>query len=170
MNTPESNAPLPRGEAAEIELSPEDVMNMCRPRDAVSAAPVRTTSLVPARVEDAHERRARRKVWRQPIALACAGAVSFLAIGAAYRGGTTQRQPATTLPSPMSQPQVAEPALEQREPVRIQNPFDKSEVFEFPPGTSEQTARDTVANTLFQRASGRQARWDSRHARQRRSK
>ncbi len=37
------------------------------------------------------------------------------------------------------------------EPVRFQNPFDPSEVFEFPPGTSEAAARQAVADLLLAR-------------------
>jgi hypothetical protein len=41
-------------------------------------------------------------------------------------------------------------------PVRIRNEFDRSEVFEFPAGTSMQEARDQVAQLLLQRARERQ--------------
>jgi len=40
-------------------------------------------------------------------------------------------------------------------PVRFSNPFDASEVFEFPPGTSDQQARQSVAAILLQRARDR---------------
>jgi hypothetical protein len=35
------------------------------------------------------------------------------------------------------------------------NPFDKKEVFEFPPGTSQVDARDAVADLLAERARDR---------------
>jgi hypothetical protein len=38
------------------------------------------------------------------------------------------------------------------QPVRFTNPFDASEVFEFPPGTSSTYAHDAVAELLLQRA------------------
>jgi hypothetical protein len=41
-------------------------------------------------------------------------------------------------------------------PVRLSNPFDGSEVFEFPPGTSDDQARQSVAAILLQRARARQ--------------
>ena len=41
------------------------------------------------------------------------------------------------------------------EPIRIKNPFDRTEVFEFPPGTSETEARDAVTKLLMERANGR---------------
>jgi hypothetical protein len=42
-------------------------------------------------------------------------------------------------------------------PVRFQNPFDASEVFEFPAGTSRAEMRDAVAELLSQRARERQS-------------
>jgi hypothetical protein len=40
-------------------------------------------------------------------------------------------------------------------PVRYVNPFDRSEVFEFPPGTTRAAAHDAVAELLLERARGR---------------
>jgi hypothetical protein len=37
-------------------------------------------------------------------------------------------------------------------PVKFRNPFDASEVFEFPPGTTQIEAQDAVRETLLQRA------------------
>jgi hypothetical protein len=44
------------------------------------------------------------------------------------------------------------PSMPAPEPVRVKNPFDRSEVFEFPPGTSPEDARQSVADLLLQRA------------------
>jgi len=41
------------------------------------------------------------------------------------------------------------------EPLRVANPFDASEVFEFPAGTSEADAHEAVAGFLIERASRR---------------
>jgi hypothetical protein len=49
-------------------------------------------------------------------------------------------------------------------PVQIINPFDKTEVFQFPAGTSEDESRDKVAQILMQRARERQSHWE--HLRQ----
>ena len=53
---------------------------------------------------------------------------------------------------------VALPAVE-RPPVRFTNPFDTTEVFEFPPGTSDAEARQAAADLLLQRARDRQKLW-----------
>jgi hypothetical protein len=41
--------------------------------------------------------------------------------------------------------------------VKLQNPFDPAEIFEFPAGTSEDEARDTAASLLLERARHRLA-------------
>ena len=53
-------------------------------------------------------------------------------------------------------PAPASPAT-QDAPVRFKNPFDASEVFEFPAGTSRAEMRDAVAELLSQRALERQS-------------
>lgn len=50
------------------------------------------------------------------------------------------------------------------EPVRVANPFDASEVFEFPAGTSEADAREAVAGFLIERATRRGAVGAHKHA------
>lgn len=56
----------------------------------------------------------------------------------------TETPPGATLPAESREP-----------PVRFRNPFDASEVFEFPPGTSDDSARESVAAMLMQRARDR---------------
>lgn len=48
---------------------------------------------------------------------------------------------------------IAEP--EKRPPVQVRNPFDATEVFEFPAGTSETEAREATAELLLERARDR---------------
>jgi hypothetical protein len=54
-------------------------------------------------------------------------------------------------------PMATRPTESLESPVRFSNPFDVSEVFEFPPGTSDDQARESVAAMLLQRARDRQA-------------
>jgi hypothetical protein len=108
------------------------------------------------------------------LAIAGAAIVLALSIATAYQLGTRSRAPAAP-PEPAA-PAVDHPAIEHHAieqppasgaklatepppkpvPVRFTNPFDTSEVFEFPPGTSETAARDAVAAFLIQRARERQ--------------
>lgn len=53
------------------------------------------------------------------------------------------------LPGPPSQAQLSEV---ENSPTRFTNPFDASEVFEFPPGTPADEARESVAEVLLERA------------------
>ena len=64
---------------------------------------------------------------------------------------------------------VAAPVVEPP-PVRVANPFDKKEVFEFPAGTTPEAAQAAVADTLLARARERQAEYDAKHPRKRRSR
>jgi hypothetical protein len=50
------------------------------------------------------------------------------------------------------------------EPLRVANPFDSTEVFEFPAGTSEADAREAVAGFLIERAARRGIGGDHRRA------
>jgi hypothetical protein len=58
-------------------------------------------------------------------------------------------------PTPAPSPVPAEQAAPAGEPVLFKNPFDRSEVFEFPPGTPQAEARDAVSKMLLERAQGR---------------
>jgi hypothetical protein len=50
-----------------------------------------------------------------------------------------------------------------REPLRVANPFDSTEIFEFPAGTNEADAREAVAGFLIERAARRGIGGDHRH-------
>jgi len=59
------------------------------------------------------------------------------------------------VPRPTPPPPPAEPPAPTGDPVLFKNPFDRTEVFEFPPGTTQAEARDAVAKALMERAQGR---------------
>ena len=65
--------------------------------------------------------------------------------------------PAVASTAPLAKVAPAGPAEPQGAPVRIKNAFDATEVFEFPPGTTESEAREAVAELLLTRASDRRA-------------
>jgi len=62
-------------------------------------------------------------------------------------------------PVPAPAPAVVVPPAVQDEPVQVKNPFDPSEVFQFPAGTSDTEARLAVAKLLIQRAQDRRDLW-----------
>jgi hypothetical protein len=66
---------------------------------------------------------------------------------------------------PPATPEPSQPAVAQAQPLRYKNPFDKSEVFEFPAGTTLEEARASVADLLRQRAQDRHIRPGLQHFR-----
>lgn len=64
----------------------------------------------------------------------------------------TAARPVATQASVATPSSTVAPSAPAPEPVRMKNPFDRSEVFEFPPGTSLEDARQSVAELLLQRA------------------
>ena len=63
--------------------------------------------------------------------------------------------PTVTRAAPLAEVVAAVPSELQGAPVRIKNAFDATEVFEFPPGTTESEAREAVAALLLSRARDR---------------
>jgi hypothetical protein len=89
--------------------------------------------------------------------------VGICALAAGMLYGTAPAPAITPSPAPAEiAPEPPPPAAEKPQtpaaespvvtPVFFANPFDGSEVFEFPPGTSEREARDAVADALLKRA------------------
>jgi hypothetical protein len=59
-------------------------------------------------------------------------------------------------PSPAEKAAAALDAVPALPTVRMKNPFDASEVFEFPPGTTKEEARAAIADILMKRAQDRE--------------
>jgi len=82
--------------------------------------------------------------------------------------------PALPPPPPLAPiveaPRAVAPPVVEQPPVRVTNPFDKKEVFEFPAGTTPEAAQAAVADTLLARARERQAEYEAKHPRKRRSR
>jgi len=88
---------------------------------------------------------------RWPLARAAAVlsvTVALAALGSAARRSTI---PAAKWP-PTVAPAQTQPVAPATDPIRLENPFDRSETFEFPPGTDSEQARQEVAELLLQRA------------------
>ncbi len=82
------------------------------------------------------------------------GAIAYVATNPQQLARTVAASPAHA-PVPKTSPQLAL----QPEPVTFANPFDATEVFQFPSGTSETEARQSVAELLMQRARERKDVW-----------
>lgn len=164
---PASHDPEPGEDSIDIELSARDLLELSGPSVSASQPSVpsahdgRTTSPNLPKEATASSPKAistsARNIPR--LAMIAGGVFAAIAVGSVVR-----YQPATTDASPQPSPIVQASASSsegdaagatQGVPVRITNSFDKSEVFEFPPGTSESEARAAVADLLLKRATER---------------
>ncbi len=100
---------------------------------------------------------------RKPGELALGLAVAFAGVAAGYAVYSYWKPVSTGLVPTASvvlasndlQPEPVEVFEPVGAPVRVTNPFDSSEVFEFPYGTSEADAREAIAGFLMERAVSR---------------
>lgn len=142
----------------ELFLTPEQLLELSQAADmAPDAAPVPLATPSP---------RALR--WHQtPLAKMAANTVAFVAFAwwsvAQLAGqpqshpqtpGTAAARPLAIVSRPAAASPLPQPALQ------VVNPFDRTEVFEFPAGTSAAEGREKVAQILLQRARERQSHWE----------
>jgi hypothetical protein len=195
MNAQYQDTPELPVETSEIELSTDELVELSdAPGSDQSSAPAitpRVESRAEATIESnqssAHlqskrstESRPSRSASRYLVIAAC---VVSACIGAgalySYAKSPTSGQISApiarvTWPTPTEQTIDAKSsdtaaAVETQSPVRFANPFDKGEIFEFPPGTSKAEARDAVAKILRDRANERLPQLESRNHRARKS-
>jgi hypothetical protein len=104
----------------------------------------------------------RVKVVTIRVPVAAASAVAAISPSAAKAEATTATAPPSPPPASAATAATAAalapdaaPPTDQPATIRFVNPFDKKEVFVFPPGTSQADARDAVADLLAERARDR---------------
>jgi hypothetical protein len=124
----------------------------------------------PMLVADPYALAARIALWLSGLvaAVTMAGAlyIQLPALRAAHSTVPAQHGTAhERWPTAMNEPEGV--PLPVANPVRLANPFDGSEVFEFPEGTSDAEARAAMTEMLMERARERYAQLDSEpHKRQ----
>ena len=134
----------------EVELSPQELQAL-----AQTSAPQPDT-----------QKTAAAQSRCLPCVSVGAGAASVVAVVAMFLmhrspSAEIERQPVVAAPISTPSPIVAVAAPPPRPqpaiapPVKFANPFDRSEVFEFPAGTSRAEARERVAQILFERGQER---------------
>lgn len=129
----------------ELELSADEMRRLSRAaKEAQAFSPVRGG-------------KRRFRLWPMTLAAALVGIAAIIA----WRPGPPPRIVPRIAPTPAvastppvaSEPAVlAQPQEPQGPPVRVKNPFDATEVFEFPAGTTQAEARQKIADLLLQRA------------------
>ena len=165
-------------ELAEVELDAQDLLELSTPVVATdshscdqAASSAQSSLVAPIQASGPTRRTSsssfRRTTARWVVGTAGLAAAVVVAIGANQRYSPPRRvvqsPPATW--SPMPEP-AADIAVEPP-PTLFTNPFDASEVFELPPGTDEDQAREMVADLLIKRAMERQAQLDTRRSQRR---
>ena len=104
----------------------------------------------------------------RPGEVAIALSLAFAAIAAGYALYSEVGSADAPLASPstvLAQQELSSiPSVPVGEPLRVANPFDASEIFEFPAGTSESEAHEAVAGFLLERATRRGVTGAPRHA------
>ena len=148
--------------AAQAERDARDLRSLTDDllgKPAEPTAPVQRTATAPRPASDQRSG-SRAKVWRSSLLIL--GSVALA--GTIAAGALRESDKRAALPPPpavVAAPEVPPPApaveAPPPEPVVLTNPFDASEKFTFPPGTSRADARDQMATLLLQRAAERRA-------------
>jgi hypothetical protein len=102
----------------------------------------------------------RAKILRSSLAVIFSVALAGIAVGAlreSDKRAALPPPPPAVIPVAEPPPSVQPAELAPPESVVLVNPFDKTETFTFPPGTSKADARDQMATLLLQRAVERRA-------------
>jgi hypothetical protein len=103
----------------------------------------------------------RARIFRSSLAVLCSVAVAGVIVAGALRESDKRAAlpppPPAVVPDAVSAPSMQAAELPPPEPVVLVNPFDATETFTFPPGTSQADARDQMATLLLQRAMERRA-------------
>jgi hypothetical protein len=152
----------------EVELTAEDL----RALSVGSVSESRQNQIAPSTEAPANApgqsgSAVRKAISRVGLPVAVVMAVAGGAAGYTYLEGRGAGQFSTlAVTQSFTQPQWATPKHEE-EPVRFANPFDATEIFEFPADTTEVEAREAVAGFLIERAMNRQARVEGKPTRNR---
>jgi hypothetical protein len=124
-------------------------------------APVRQRQVTASRAASRARPASRAKTLRAPLAVcisvALVGAIAAGALRESDKRAALPPPPAAVVPAAEPPPAVQAAELPPPEPVVLVNPFDATEKFTFPPGTSKADARDQMATLLLQRATERRA-------------
>ena len=150
------------GSTIEFELKPEELLGASRLHAPDSAAAGPASSL-PAQAAVPNKASRVRPVrrWAAALAIGVAGGAFLCAIAGRQLSSRVARRPQSASHALARETAALEvPITPSSKPLPLwfANPFDATEVFEFPPGTSREYAREAVAEILLNRARDRHAR------------
>jgi hypothetical protein len=160
MSKPNDVSAIAEDGDAEIEFSADDLLALSVAGASEDPSPDPMTSPAALSIPPACARPSIDRTPARRMALSVGAVVAIVAAGGLFNaqpftGNTLEAS--SSLGSQQRELSPPKPVLD-IEPVRFVNPFDPNEVFEFPPGTSEASAREAVAELLMDRAVERQAR------------
>lgn len=174
MNAQTTISPAIGDDTVEFELTPEQLLALSQaaePEEPVAPAPISAVSAPgpasaffapPPLFKGDTSSRSRR--WHPtPIAKMAGAFIGYLAFawwGASQLAWQPQPPASAAARSTAVNPGRALIASSSKPAVRVTNPFDATEVFEFPSGTSDAEGRDKVAQILLQRARERRSQWE----------
>jgi hypothetical protein len=145
----------------ELQLTPEQLQELSRAaEEAEPLAPGFSPPRPLVEVSPSSHRHGWHHISIAKMAAATIAYAAFAWWGAAKLAGQPQppviaaARPAVVIPRPLLVTNSPQPS------VRVINPFDATEVFEFPAGTSDAESREKVAQILLQRARERQSQWE----------
>lgn len=149
--------------AAEIEMDAGDLRRLTNEflgKPAELTAPARHPATA-SRPASNQRSAARTTILRSPLVIffsvALAGTIAAGVLRESDKRAALPPPPSPVVPAPVLPPPVQAAEVAPPEPVVLANPFDATEKFTFPPGTSKADARDQMATLLLQRAVDRRA-------------
>jgi hypothetical protein len=173
VNGQSTNSPTIGEDTIELELTPEQWLELARAAEVAEPVAAAQISAVTAPDRSSREFSPPQPLFkagppnrfrRWPIARMAGAIIAYVAFAwwsASQLAGqphppatVAARPPTVVIPRPALMTGIAIPV------VRIVNPFDRTEVFEFPAGTSAVEGHEKVAQILMQRARDRQSQWE----------
>jgi hypothetical protein len=150
----------------EPQPQPESVTRRAELLVNLPDSPSQSASLSEAHGSQSYDHRSASVRVGRSLAIVVAVMVTGGVLHHYLTNGDSDHSASRTLTRSAPQPEWAIPEPS-GDPVRFANPFDASETFEFPAGTTETEAREAVADFLLERAMNRQARLDLKPSRMR---
>jgi hypothetical protein len=149
--------------AVEAEMDASDLRRLT---DELLGKPTEPTvagrrPAVASRVASNARPASRARILRLPLLVLCSvalvGTIAAVTLRESDKRAALPPPPPAAVPVSVPPPSVQHAELPPPEPVVLVNPFDATEKFTFPPGTSKADARDQMASLLLQRAVERRA-------------
>jgi hypothetical protein len=175
VNRDTMSAPATGDDTVELQLTAEQMQELSRAAElAESVEPAQVSAFgAPGRLSSAftapqpppaHGPASPAHPWRPvplaKMAAALAGYVVLAWWSASQLAGQPQPTVAAAVRPAVIGPRPALVADSPKPALRVVNPFDVTEVFEFPAGTSTAEGHAKVAQVLLQRARERQSQWE----------